>query len=330
MSIKIEIVRPATEQEWDYSWNKCSYATYYQSREWAQIWQSYTNGKIRPFPERVSFSDGKNVVVPMMREKVYGGLMNRYSLVGPPFIVEKYGNWLTNDTLTNKHIVVLSNYLTGKYKNLRWRLNPYDENSRWVSVNSKYILRKPLITFSIDLSGGEDHVYSKLKQSCRNHIKQAINNKLIVTEGKDINHWKKYYEIYQDTIKRWGAKTLYTFDWKIYESLFYKNYPSIKLWLVWYNDIAIAGGIYFYSHGKILGWQMASLTAYRRLRPVHLLEHTIIKDGINKNYCWYDLGTAGGNKGLENFKKSFGPEKIMCDMIISRHPLMYTIKKFIR
>jgi hypothetical protein len=33
---------------------------------------------------------------------------------------------------------------------------------------------------------------------------------------------------------------------------------------------------------------------------------------------------------LENFKKSFGPEKMMCDMLISRHPIIYTIKKYIR
>jgi hypothetical protein len=30
-----------------------------------------------------------------------------------------------------------------------------------------------------------------------------------------------------------------------------------------------------------------------------------------------------------DFKKSFGPEEKMCDMIINWHPIVYTIKRYI-
>ena len=116
-------------------------------------------------------------------------------------------------------------------------------------------------------------------------------------------------------------------------SIYPANNPIIKLWLVWHRDIAIAGSINFYSHGKIIGWHMASLTEYRNLRPNHLLEYSMIIDGINKNYSWYDLGTDGGNKGLGDFKKSFGPEKIMCDKIHTWHPIIISLiraKNYIR
>jgi hypothetical protein len=325
--LRIINARNATNYEWDTIWNSCTTSTYYHSREWAEIWHSYTNGTIRPVPRLISFSDRKKVLLPIIRQNYYGGIIKRYGLVGPPSVANaKYGNWLTSDTLTDKHIKLLANYLLKKYNNLVWRLNPYDEYSKKVSVNSKYTRRIPFVTYIINLTKGEEYIYSNMKPSCRSKIKQGIKNKLIVTEGTDINHWKNYYEIYRDTINRWGSKTLYALDWKLFEILFYKNSPNIKLWLVWYHDIAIAGGINFHSHEKIMGWHIASLTAYHKLRPVNLLNYIIIKDGIKNNYCWYDFGTAGGNKGLQKFKQSFGPEEKMCDMLISWHPIIYHMK----
>jgi lipid II:glycine glycyltransferase (peptidoglycan interpeptide bridge formation enzyme) len=324
-------VRDATNDEWDEMWQSCDYATYYHSREWAEIWQSYTNGTIQPAPKMVIFSDDIKVVLPITRQNYYGRIIKRFGLVGPPSEVKvQYGNWLTNYTLTDEHIALLSNYLIDNYRNLVWRLNPFDEHSKKVSVSSKYIRRKPFVTYMIDLTRGIDYIYSNLKKSCRNQIKQGIKNKLVISEGTDIIHWKEYYEIYLDTVKKWGSKALYTLDWKIFELLFKTYNRHNKLWLTWYNNIPIAGCICFYSHRKILIWHSASLTEYLYLRPVNLARYEIIKDGIDKNYSWLDLDTAGGNKGLQDFKKSFGPEEKMCDMIFSWHPIIYNIKKYFK
>lgn len=325
--LSIHKVSDAISNEWDEMWQSCDYSTYYHSREWAEIWQLYTNGRISPFPKIISFSDGVTVLLPFSRQDYYGGIIKRYSLTGPPAMaLPYYGNWLTNRILTDEHIRILSKYLINNYRNLVWRLNPYDKNSKKVVVDAKYTIRRPYTTYMIDLTRAEENILSNMKQSCRNQIKQGIRNKLIVTEATDINHWGKYYNIYCDTLKRWGPKALYKLDWKLFEILFSKNNPNIKLWLVWYGDIAIAGMICFYSHGVILSWHISSLTDYHKLRPVNILKYIIIKNGIENNYKWFDLETAGGNKGLQNFKKSFGPEERMCDMIVGWHPVIYNIK----
>jgi hypothetical protein len=328
--LKIEDDRNASQEEWDSLWKSTHTATYYHSREWAEIWQEYTKGRIRPVPKLILFSDGTQVLFPFSRQSYYGGIVKRYSLTGPPAMaLPYYGNWLTEGALSDEHIGLLSKHLITGYKNLVWRLNPYDENSKKIFVNSRYTQRRRLVTYVIDLTKGEDYIYSRMTQSCRNQVKQGMRNNLNVSEAADIGEWKKYYEIYRDTLNRWGSKALYVLDWRIFEILFLRHNPNIKLWLVWYQNNPIAGGICFYSHRKITSWHISSLTEYHQLRPVNLLKFMIIKDGMNKQYSLFDMETAGGQKGLQKFKKSFGPEEIMCDMIVNWHPVIYYSKKII-
>ena len=324
--LKIKIVRDATTAEWDEYWNCSESGTFFHSREWAEIWQSYSNGKMYPVPLLITFSDGKKALLPIMQQRYYQGLIKRNALTGPPFI-SKYGNWLTKDHLNKHHISLITAFVIDNIKNLTWQLNPFDVASTNIMINSKYVRRIPHTAYMVDLTKGEEIIYSNIKKSCLNHIKQGIENKLKIIEGPDIEDWKKYYDIYRDTIIRWGSKTPYILHWRLFEIIYSRMNPIIKLWLVWYGDIPIAGSINFYSHGKIIGWHMASLTDYRHLRPNHLLEYSMIKDGIYKNYQWYDMGTDGGNKGLQNFKRSFGPEKVMCDKIYTWQPVIYHMKR---
>jgi hypothetical protein len=324
-------VRNATNDEWDEMWQSCEYATYYHSREWAELWQSYTDGSIIPDPKIIIFSDGVKVVLPIMSQNYYGKIIKRYGLVGPPSEVNaKYGNWLTTDALTDDHITLLTDFILSRYNNLIWQLNPYDGNSEKVSVNSRYSRRKSFIWYMIDLTKGEKQIFSDMKQSCRNKISQALNHKLTVRESTGIEDWRKYYNLYQSTLERWGKTVLYVFDWKFFELLHSTYNQHVKLWLTWYNDIPVSGCICFYSNRSIFLFQSASMSEYRYLRPVNLEKYILIKDGLAKGLRWLDLGTAGKNKGLQDFKKSFGPEEKMCDMIFSWHPIIYTLKQYMR
>ena len=78
ISISITDVRPATANEWDLNWEECDYATYFHSREWAEIWNVYTKSNICTEPTLVLFSDGKNSLLPLSSQKVFKGLMKNY------------------------------------------------------------------------------------------------------------------------------------------------------------------------------------------------------------------------------------------------------------
>jgi len=330
MRVNIVNVTNASDDEWDEIWRYSEVGTYYHSREWTEIWQLYSNNRVKSLPKLILFSDGKKVVLPIMLQNYYCGFIKRFGITGPPSEVKvKYGNWLTSDKLANDHIKLLLNYLTDNYRNLVWRLNPFDEDSKKINVHSKYIRRKPFFVYMIDLTRGEDYIFANMKQSCRNKIKQGIKNNLIVKEGVELQDWVHYYSIYQDTINRWGGKTLYMFGWEFFELLYKKCSNYIKLWTTLYDNKPISGCIGFYSQKKIIMFQSSSLSEYRHLRPANFEKYFLIKDGIEKGYKWLDLGTAGSNRGLANFKKSFGAEEIMCDMFISWHPIIFNVKKLL-
>jgi lipid II:glycine glycyltransferase (peptidoglycan interpeptide bridge formation enzyme) len=112
-------------------------------------------------------------------------------------------------------------------------------------------------------------------------------------------------------------------SWKLFEILFNKKSPSYKVMACMAWEHPVAGCVNFYSNRKIMAWHMTSVTEYRNLRPVHLLEYSMMLDGIRNNYSWYDMGTDAGNKGLADFKRSFGPEKLMADKIVSWQPAIF-------
>jgi hypothetical protein len=328
--LSIADVTSATHDEWEDMWRSCNTSTYYHSSEWAEIWQSYSNGNIRSLPLTIIFSDRVKALIPFLKLSYYGGTIKRYSLAGlPAGSLPNYGNWLSTDRLSGDHVVLLTQYLISNYRNLVWRLNPFDENSNLIVINSRFSQRKSFVSYMIDLTQGEERIYSKMEQSCRNKIKQGIKNKLKIREASGIDEWKKYFEIYLDTIERWGSKTLYVLNWKFFELLSRVDNKYCKLWLTWHGNIPIAGSICFYSHRKVLIWHSASLTNYRSLRPVNLAWYEIIKNGIDCGFHWIDFETAGGNKGLKKFKKGFGTIEKISDRITVWHPVIHYTKKML-
>jgi hypothetical protein len=123
ITLSITEVCPVSAEVWDKIWQECDYATYFHSREWAEIWHTYTQGVIHPAPKLILFSDGKKALIPLSCEKRYKGLLNLY-LSSPEGC---FGGWLSTDKLQIDHAKLMINYMTKKLGgSLIWRFNPYD------------------------------------------------------------------------------------------------------------------------------------------------------------------------------------------------------------
>ena len=120
---KIERVRRATDQEWDDLEQACPHSTYFHSREWAEVWDRATAGRLRPWPRMVEFVDGERALLPMSIRQAAGGLARSYHSTA----AGGYGGWLTERPLSDEHADTLSRYLRYGFGRLDWRLNPYDE-----------------------------------------------------------------------------------------------------------------------------------------------------------------------------------------------------------
>ena len=121
MKLRINKIRKAVPDQWDAIWRNCDYATYFHSREWAEIWSVSSNGKIVLDPRFIQFSDGKKALIPLSYQK--RNLFKYYeSSVGGTF-----GGWISADSLELDHAHLLADHMLREYGELCWLINPYDE-----------------------------------------------------------------------------------------------------------------------------------------------------------------------------------------------------------
>ena len=150
MNIAIKNTLPATNAEWDYIWQGCDYSTYFHSREWAEIWENYTNGQMQPDPKLVIFTDGKTALLPLSYYRELKGLIKNY--ISSP--AGTFGGWISEDELVTKHGFLLIDLLTKRLGNLVWRLNPYEP----LVYKCKLPNLQQDETHALDLEGGFDAV----------------------------------------------------------------------------------------------------------------------------------------------------------------------------
>jgi len=118
LALGIEDQSTATIEEWQRTWDGCEHATFFQSPEWAQVWETYSEGRVRPAAKRFRFSDGRVAILPLCFERKLGGLLNRY--VASPEAT--YGGWLSSEPLNSGHAVLLTEWLlASEGTNLVWR-----------------------------------------------------------------------------------------------------------------------------------------------------------------------------------------------------------------
>lgn len=309
--IGIASIRRASAAEWDLYWQECGYSTFFQSREWAEIWCAYTKGNIRPAPEYIVFTDGMSAVFPLSYQKRLRGLARHYlSSPGGTF-----GGWLSRDSLSISHGRLLARYMLTKSGSLVWRLNPYDPLVFKTGVTGAQEDK----TYALRLDEGFDAIYKSwtkghksAARKARKARKEGVSVKLAIT----LEDWIAYYQIYEDSLRRWGkaASSKYTFD--LFKEMFARKSPNIKLWLSIYRGIPVAGALCFYSKWHVVYWHGAALEKYFKLRPVNLLLYEVIKDACEQGYTIFDFNPSGGHKGVEAFKKSFGASAYPSPIVI--------------
>lgn len=319
MNIQITEVRSATNNEWDTIWQKCDYATYFHSREWANIWHQYTKGKLKAEPKIIGFSDGKFALLPISFQKIYRGLTKMY--ISSP--AGTFGGWISQNNLNKTHTNLLVNFCNTKLGNLLWRINPYDPIlSKMDLPNSQYDE-----THAIKLNNDFNSLYKQWTKGHRSAVKKAIREGICIRVASTIDDWKDYYEVYQDSLRRWGEKTSSQYDWSFFYLIGKLNSPNIKLWLALKEDKIIAGAVCLSAKNHIVYWHGAALSDYFKLRPVNLLIYEIVKKSCQEGYLWFDFNPSSDHEGVKSFKKSFASKELLCPIINIERQYITNISK---
>ena len=310
--LRISEIREATDKEWDDIWAVCDYATYFHSREWAEIWQVYTNNSMRPCGRYVRFSDGKSVLLPFSLQK-RRGLIKHYFLTAEG----NFGNWISESILSEGHVALLTEYLIKRVGNLIWRWNPYDGCR--INVNPDEIFK--LVhdeTYAVNLSKGYCSVLNECSHGHRCSARKAEREGITIKCADCEAEWQGYYAAYEDSLGRWGDSALSQFTWDLFYGIFKRNSINIKLWVAIYKGMVISGALCFYSKRHVVCWHAASVSEYFTLRPVNLLMLEIMKDSCEKGYAWFDFNTSSHIEGVSTFKKRFGAIELPCNVVYQK------------
>ena len=308
-----------TDLEWDIVWKSCPYATFFHSREWANIWQKYTNGQIIPKPEGICFSDGLEILLPFCEEK-FLHFFSKKTISSP---AGTYGGWISSKSLDQEHQAVLIKYIFQTHQNLYLRLNPY-EKSRISDLGGNVI---PDTTSTLDLSASFDQIFHSWSKGHKSAVKKAQQAGVTIDIARSSDDWDSYYSAYLDSINRWGDNVSSFYKRSLFTILENQSSENIKLWLANYNGAVVAGALCFYSQDHVVYWHGAGFSKYFYLRPVNLLLYEAIRNAKDSGYSWFDFNPSGGHIGVSNFKQSFGTIQKNSDVIITTSKKMYLIKK---
>ena len=162
---------------------------------------------------------------------------------------------------------------------------------------------------TIDLSPGEDEIYSNFRDSTKRNIKKAIREGVEVRILNTLEATEEFYRLNCLTRKEHGLPPQpFHFFRNIYEHIISKKLGFVVL--ATYDNKTIAGAVYFHFGGNAIYKYGASAKEHQNLRANNLVMWEAIKWYCRNGFKSFCFGrTEPENEGLLQFKRGWGAEE---------------------
>jgi hypothetical protein len=248
------------------------------------------------------FSEGRKAVFPLIQTRGGGLLKGKARLKSSVF--GGYGGIIAEDKLSAIEQAAIYEYLLSLKASISVDGNPFSQ----YTIPETFTLKKDFThVFALDTT--EEDALQRLSRGAKSNLNQARKKGVSVRIARSEEDVLQYFNIYQDTLKRWGDATLFAYPQELLLAIYRHGEDAAKLWIAEKDGTIIAGAIIFYWNQVVSYWHGASLQDYFDCYPNNLLHITIIGDALHKGYRFYDFGPSGGQQGVARFKQSFGAEK---------------------
>jgi len=306
-------VRKLNESEWRQYVDNCDTATFFHTPDWYKVWKDYNGNNYEA--RLLKFNSEHEALLTFSSRKRLKGFLKDY--ISAP--AGTYGGPLSNSQLSDNEIRRIEKYLSD-INSIQLRTNPLNP-----IVKDAFSTKKEF-TQIIDLTKDWQLIFKNWTKGHSSAAKKGIR------EGVEIrianaNEWKEYYQLYQDSRKRWGEKASNNYEWKLFKIISQLNPIVCKLWLAFADKKMISGCLCFYHNQHVVYWHGASLETYFHLKPVHVLQYHIIKNAKEAGYSWYDFNPSGGHEGVVKFKRGFGAKKMTTNTFTSKNTLLKIIRR---
>lgn len=286
-------------------WNKiCStskLATFFHTSAWANALEaSFPHWSPRPIA--LEFSDGNQMVVPLMQWKRWIPI----GYYGESMLPGVYGGPVFMRAPTAEHWRVLWSAVN-QFSNIIIFGNPL-----LPQVGSPSAKKRVISTQVLDLEPGIDRILKSFRKGHKADLKAARRKGVEIKLASSIQEVDAYFEVYQNALVRWGEKAGGFYPRQLFYNLFrLPEYGgAVKLWLAVYQGRVIAGAWLFYHNDHAVYWHGAVHSKYMSCHPVHLLITAAIEESSQSGFRWFDFNPSGGLKGVEHFKSGFGTQSL--------------------
>jgi hypothetical protein len=292
------MISPISPLDWDDHLARYPEATFYHTRIWARILTS-------AFPSlrdesRWRDCPGGRAAFPFFAWRRLGGLLTtRQSsfpfLYGGPVPRTIGGRDLMKDVLEeNGHgsasLVVISNPFAG---GASIRMDAIGRES-----DSTHILRLP--------SRYEEYSEKILTTAKRNDIRRLAKHGVVVRLGGTEDEIATVHGLYRKSFARWGGTPGFVYPEAFYHAIVDLGEGYVRLYLAEHEG-KIAGAAFVVRWNGHVHYHAGYFDHdARALRPNVLIQERVIRDAITDRFRDYDFLPSGGNKGVEEFKESFG------------------------
>ncbi|MFH0841785.1 MAG: GNAT family N-acetyltransferase [Bacteroidota bacterium] len=250
-------------------------------------------------------SNNVEIVLPIIVRNISGTLYkdvtSAYGYVGPlsskfPIESEYLEHFLISlDTFFNENNIV----------SVFSRLHPSLNNDLIISKRGTVI---PLSeTVFIDLTKNIDEQRSHFKKGVKSDLSKLTKNGYYVMQDSNLTYVHEFISIYNENMKRVGARKGYYFDNKYYDFLFRSDDIDARLYFVLKDGIKIATSIFVFT-GKIIQYHLSGTrNEYLKNSPVSLLIDHVRRIGTQMKYDEMHLGGGVGSArdSLFNYKAGF-------------------------
>jgi CelD/BcsL family acetyltransferase involved in cellulose biosynthesis len=310
VSGRVASVRSATVGEWRAVADADEGATFFHGPAWAELWEAYTEGAVRPDPRLVEFADGRSAILGISRvpTRIPGLMRDALSPEG------NWGGWVSADVLGDGHLRSLAEVVLDA-PSCVWRIGPSDERLLAVAPEGG----REESTHLIDLRDGAAAAGALWRQEARRLASRARRQGVRVREGTSPRDWQTYVDLYHASVERWG-RPLVTYRDSLFPLISGRADQGIRLWLAELDGEACAGAVVLSHRRYASGW-LSAATPERCPGAGNLLHWELLERLADQGIHTYDLGGSGPLSGVVRFKESLGAKRARVLAYERRHPL---------
>jgi hypothetical protein len=294
--LNIEIINPIKYPNWDDLLLTSDQAIFFHTSAWARVLCESYNYK--PLYFITKDNDRLSSLIPIMEIKSF--------LTGKRGISLPFTDYCTPIGSSEDQLNIISEKLIDYGKKAGWK---HLELRGGMNNLEKSPASATFVSHSLDLSGGEQKIFSSFRDSNQRNIKNAAKSNIKVTFNNTWNSVEIFYRLNSITRKHHGIPPQpKRFFKKIFEHIISKDKGIVAL--VFHQEIPVAGAVFFHFGKKALFKYGASIRKYHYLRPNNFLMWEVIKRYLNDGFQYFSFGrTEPENEGLLQFKRGWGTRK---------------------